>query len=109
MELIDRTRPGHRKILAFFLVDPNIKVISTANIPCQRRDWWGELVAPELSHRGKLPVELLDKILQDVEGFPLALDEAKKMREELMEERTKYVLDYQQPNFTGSIISLCEH
>jgi hypothetical protein len=109
MELTDKTRPGHRKILAFFLVDPNIKIISTANIPCQRRDWWGELVTPELLRWGKLPVELLDKTLQAVEGFPLSLDRAKELREELMEERKQYVIHYQQANFTGSIISLCEH
>lgn len=31
--LADRSRPGHRKILALFLVDPTIPVISTANVP----------------------------------------------------------------------------
>ncbi|PFH45012.1 hypothetical protein AMATHDRAFT_163804, partial [Amanita thiersii Skay4041] len=38
--LTDRTKPGYRKILALFLVDPNIRVISTAHVPCQRQDWW---------------------------------------------------------------------
>ncbi|KXN91117.1 hypothetical protein AN958_02893 [Leucoagaricus sp. SymC.cos] len=31
----DPTKPDHRKILALFLVDPRMKIISTANIPCQ--------------------------------------------------------------------------
>lgn len=38
-ELENKTKPGHRKILALFLVDPNIRIISTAHVPSQRRDW----------------------------------------------------------------------
>jgi hypothetical protein len=37
-ELADKTKKGHRKILALFLVDPGIRVISTANVPPQQRD-----------------------------------------------------------------------
>ncbi|KAG5637718.1 hypothetical protein DXG03_004386, partial [Asterophora parasitica] len=33
--LADPTKPGHRKIVALFLDDPNIRIISTANVPCQ--------------------------------------------------------------------------
>ncbi|KAG5633649.1 hypothetical protein DXG03_006869, partial [Asterophora parasitica] len=40
--LADPTKPGHRKIVALFLVDPNIRIISTANVPCQQREWWAE-------------------------------------------------------------------
>ncbi|OJD23982.1 hypothetical protein ACJ73_04661 [Blastomyces percursus] len=40
--LEDASKPGHKKILALFLVDPNIRVISSANVPCQRRDSWAE-------------------------------------------------------------------
>jgi hypothetical protein len=39
-KLADATKPGHRKILALFLVDPGIRIISTANVPPQQRDWW---------------------------------------------------------------------
>ena len=37
-ELADKTKNGYRKILALFLVDPGIRVISTANVPPQQRD-----------------------------------------------------------------------
>ena len=37
-ELADKTKKGHRKILALFLVDPGIRIISTANVPPQQRD-----------------------------------------------------------------------
>lgn len=46
-KLIDPTKPGDRMIVAMFLVDPNIKVISTAHVPCQRMDWWTETLAPK--------------------------------------------------------------
>ncbi|KAG8424818.1 hypothetical protein J3458_001579 [Metarhizium acridum] len=39
-KLEDPTKPGHRKILALFLVDPAIPVISTANVPPQQKHWY---------------------------------------------------------------------
>ncbi|KAF9481713.1 hypothetical protein BDN70DRAFT_919662, partial [Pholiota conissans] len=58
-KLADPTKPGHRKIVALFLVDPNIKVISTAHVPCQQQDWWWDNVAEHTSKGiGSLPVEL---------------------------------------------------
>ena len=41
-ELDDKSKEGYRKIVAFFLVDPMIEVLSTANVPPQRPDWGGE-------------------------------------------------------------------
>lgn len=32
-KLEDPTKPGHRKIVALFLVDPYVKIISTAKVP----------------------------------------------------------------------------
>ncbi|KAJ3562998.1 hypothetical protein NP233_g9227 [Leucocoprinus birnbaumii] len=106
--LVDPTKPGHRKILAFFLVDPNIKIISTANVPCQRQDWREELVL-ESSVLAKLPAELRDIVVKSRDEFPISLNEAKVVREELMEERKEYVLGYQDQNFKNTSVSLCEH
>jgi hypothetical protein len=92
-----------------FLVDPNIKIISTANIPCQRRDWWADAILSETEAFARLPKELRDKVVDDVEEFPIDMEQAKKLREELMEERKEYVIGYQQANFKNCIISLCEH
>jgi len=33
--LADPSRPGHRKILAFFLVDPSVAIVSTSDVPPQ--------------------------------------------------------------------------
>ena len=37
--LIDRTRPGMRSIVVFFLVDPGVRVTSTEDIPPQQAGW----------------------------------------------------------------------
>jgi len=34
-ELVDTTEPGVRKILVFFLIDPAVRILSTANVPQQ--------------------------------------------------------------------------
>jgi hypothetical protein len=118
-QLADPTKPGHRKILALFLVDPHMKIISTAHVPCQQKDWWWEEVtgfasqhsAPR-SDRGStladLPVELQDHVFKRVEDFPISLEDAKAIRLELMEERKNHVIRDRE-NFSSLTISLCEH
>ncbi|TFK66459.1 hypothetical protein BDN72DRAFT_145431 [Pluteus cervinus] len=115
-QLADPTRPGHRKILALFLVDPHIRVISTANVPCQRRDWWSQTIQESVyggvekdkTRFNQLPVELMGKVVEEVEGFPISLEEAKILREELMEERKAFVIAHEGVLNRFSI-SLCEH
>ncbi|KAF8647115.1 hypothetical protein AX16_006947 [Volvariella volvacea WC 439] len=114
-KLSDPTKPGHRKILALFLVDPNIRVISSANVPCRRRDWWSEEVLKDgmgvVGNDGKvkdLPVELQQLVVEKVEEFPIGMEEAKNIRLELMEERKVFVMEYGKA-FTIIKISLCEH
>lgn len=86
--LKDSTKPGYRKILALFLVDPHTRVLSTSNVPPQRRDWWAREVrkVPPFS---TLPEEIFEQIVQGVEGFPMSWEEACETREKLMEERGK--------------------
>lgn len=113
-KLDDPTKPGHRKILALFLVDPNIRVISTANVPPQRLDWWTETILKDFvntnTHNsfGKLSQELRDQVFESVEDFPIGMDEAKYIRLELMKERKKYIADTADV-FEFNIFSLCEH
>jgi hypothetical protein len=91
--LADPTKPGHRKILAMFLVDPHIKILSTANVPPQRVDWWADEVR-KISPFASLPVELFDRIIDVVDDFPIAWDEALRVREALMGERGKINDEY---------------
>ncbi|KAL0581042.1 hypothetical protein V5O48_000935 [Marasmius crinis-equi] len=108
-QLADPTQPGYRKILAMFLVDPYIRTLSTANVPPQQRDWWAEVVRKDSSTRlGNLPAELMDRVVQMTDEWPISLEEAKKVREDLMAKRRMYVdkvnRDYEQEGF-----SFCEH
>ena len=56
--LADSSRPGHRKILALFLVGPFLCAIGTANVPPQQKDWRAEAIR-EKSKLGGLPMELM--------------------------------------------------
>lgn len=105
-KLADPTKPGHRKILALFLIDPRIRVISTAHVPPQQRHWWAEELY-RLDSLDPLPVELQHKVVEDVD-FPMSLQEAKELRLELMEERKAYVAD-QTDAIMSQTFSLCEH
>lgn len=40
--LRDPTKPGHRRFIALWLVDPYTRIISTANVPPQQAEWWAE-------------------------------------------------------------------
>ncbi|KAF5859558.1 hypothetical protein ETB97_002733 [Aspergillus alliaceus] len=83
--LADKTKPGYRKILALFLVAPQIRTISTANIPPQTADWWDE----RQGHRRDLTKKHVDNLLPvELDGSPITLEVAKKYRLELMEERS---------------------
>ena len=106
-KLEDPSRPGHRKILALFLIDPNCRIISTANVPPQQKAWW----SPEIrdSERlARLPKEVMDQIVEEVDDFPISLDEAKELRLELMEERKVYV-DEVNENIQSETFFFCEH
>jgi hypothetical protein len=43
-KLADPTKPGHRRFIALWLVDPLTRIISTANVPPQQADWWAQSV-----------------------------------------------------------------
>ncbi|KAF7968074.1 hypothetical protein HWV62_32065 [Athelia sp. TMB] len=107
-KLADAARPGHRKILALFLVDPHVKVISSANVPCQRRDWWAEELELSRALPDKLPLEIKKEVVDNMEDFPISLEEAKRLRLELMEERKRFG-GMQDDQFNSTTFSLCEH
>lgn len=111
--LQDQTKPGHRKILCFFIVDPNNdRVVSTDKVPPQQADWWSERVRSAPSKlTSQLPKELLDQIIEAVE-WPMSMEKAKEVREELMEERKRFDKlshDYEGAFSDDRFFSLCEH
>ena len=36
----DSNNPGHHKIVSLVFVESNVEMLSSAGIPCQRKDWW---------------------------------------------------------------------
>lgn len=64
----DNTKPGHCKVLSLFLVDPHIRIISTANVPPQRKDWWTDrecVICFVL--RQRMPQELVNMVLLELD------------------------------------------
>ena len=58
--LEDPTKPGHRRILALFLVDPTQKILSATDVAPQQRGWISKTThgAGQNSAFAKLSVEL---------------------------------------------------
>ena len=86
--LADPTRPGHRKILVFFLVDPCFMIPSASVVAPQQGSWIERAVAGTTLWE-RLPVELQDIVMDHV-NF-MTLEQAKVYRKELMAERTAFV------------------
>ncbi|OJD19357.1 hypothetical protein AJ78_00719 [Emergomyces pasteurianus Ep9510] len=108
-ELADKSKPGHHKIIALYLVDPHIRIISTANVPPQRRDWWTEHLESTGALK-KLPKEFVKMVFGSGNelDFPFSMEEAKRLRVELMAERTARVTE-QDRHFRHREFSLCEN
>jgi hypothetical protein len=104
-ELVDPTKPGYRKIVALFLVHPDIKIPSTSIIPDQQGYLSNEALKSSLGR--VLPAEVLDLIGTHAPNkFTDA--EAKKFREELMDERKAFVDEIDESHFEAEF-SFCEH
>lgn len=108
-KLAEASRPGHRKLLALFLVDPNKKIPSTANIPPQRVDWWAQCInSKENTRFDKLPTEIKDQIFNEVRSFPVSLEQAKRVRKVLMKERGAQEVKTNR-NWRRTEYFFCEH
>ncbi|KDQ58603.1 hypothetical protein JAAARDRAFT_206488 [Jaapia argillacea MUCL 33604] len=111
-ELADPTKPGYRKILCFFLVDPTITILSTSRVPPQQHAWYlNEL--PKAPMLRSLPQELLDMVTDELvdreeSGAIMTMDQAKEEREKLMKERANFVVQLNENVFEMEF-SMCEH
>ncbi|KIO21962.1 hypothetical protein M407DRAFT_28449 [Tulasnella calospora MUT 4182] len=111
-KLVDPTKPGHRKIVALFLVDPENRIPSTSDIPPQQSHWIHEAIVEALvdnnnTKKVSLPVELVDMVADQVDTT-MTLEEAKAYRLELMDERTAFVDVVDEENFCTEF-NFCEH
>ena len=67
------------------LVDPNYRLCSTRNVPPQRHDWWADAVCAELEAVG-LPPEIARMILDRTGEWPIGLEEAEEMKQQIEKE-----------------------
>lgn len=107
----DLSKPGYRKILALFLVDPHIRILSTSKVPPQQKEWWvGEVMgaAGTIDRLSDMPTEMMGHILDDCDGFPISLEEAKEIRAELMKERSRIQVSVEE-GFNENQFNFCEH
>ncbi|KAF2802130.1 uncharacterized protein BDZ99DRAFT_402040, partial [Mytilinidion resinicola] len=106
--LEDKTRPGHRRFLVLWLVDPYYRVMSTRNVSPQRHDWWLEAGLNQVGDKvyGRLPVELATELGEMIGEWPMGIAEAQALRLELMEERTN-LMDTVYGNL--EVYNFCEH
>jgi len=87
-KLVDSSREGHLTAVWFYLVDPEIKpIVSTSLVAPQRKEWIRKAMDENLDKR--LPNEIIEKILEHVEGL-MTEDEAADYRRLLMETRTRF-------------------
>ncbi|KAL4253409.1 Protein of unknown function DUF4246 [Abortiporus biennis] len=114
--LKEKSKPGHRTILVFFLVDPTKRITSTLDIPPQQiasfPDQW---VPPELLDdiEEKLPVELRMEVMKNlINGnggrINFGLKEAEEFRLELMKER-RFARNEVTKEIFERPFALCEH
>jgi hypothetical protein len=77
IQLADPTRPGQMQLLILRLVDPNYRICSTANVPPQQYSWWLSAARVEQAlNTGKLPREVADIIMHEIEDWPVGEVEA---------------------------------
>ena len=107
-ELRDRSKPGHRKIVALFLVDPYIRILSTANVPPQQQEWWAKYAYSASDRLRSLPNEVFENVVTSIDGCPYSLEKAKEYREKLMDERRADVCALNDA-FAETVVSFCEH
>ncbi len=87
VQLADPSRPGHLRYLMLELVDPHYRLCSTRNIPPQQHDWWAEAALGQVDWAGKdLPQEILDKITEGLDSWPMGDKEAVALRAEFASE-----------------------
>ncbi|KAG8724298.1 hypothetical protein FRC09_020359 [Ceratobasidium sp. 395] len=106
-ELKDKTKPGHRKIVALFLVDPAIQRPSTTRVPPQQQEWTSAALLSNKTLGAALAPEIIDLVGSLAEGT-MTLEEAKSYRLELMDERKAFVKENDEKFFQVAF-DLCEH
>ncbi|CAG9948012.1 unnamed protein product [Clonostachys rosea f. rosea IK726] len=94
--LQDKAKPGHRRFIALWLVDPHQRIISTSNVPPQQKEWW-------LQHQDQRNTPVTSQAIPE---NLMTVEEANEHRLKLMEVRTRVdqISEFGVPGY-----SFCEH
>lgn len=63
-KLADPTKPGHRRFIALWLVDPFTRIINTGNVPPQQADWWADRAFGMDDGSAGVPPEILHLVAE---------------------------------------------
>ncbi|KAJ3959799.1 hypothetical protein N0V92_003561 [Colletotrichum tropicale] len=86
-ELLDRSSRGRRRCLTMHLVDPHYRICSTRNVPPQQHDWWVEEGPAKIDWAGHhVPQEIINRIMTEVGEWPMGMEEATRVRDEVISE-----------------------
>jgi hypothetical protein len=83
LELQDQTKPGYFKFIKFFLVDPALRIVSTANVPPQQEEWFMEELK-QIPFFQQLPRDIFALIKNNLE-WPMSFAQARKYRKERLQ------------------------
>lgn len=85
LKLVDKSKPGNRKILVFFLIDPTARILSTRNVPPQQLSWYEDelLKIPPFDRLDEYAVRYITRCLE----WPLSMEEAISFRNKLIRSR----------------------
>ncbi|KAJ2446773.1 hypothetical protein GGF42_005607 [Coemansia sp. RSA 2424] len=84
LELADRTKPGHCKMLTFYFVDPSTRIPSTEIVPPQQQEWYSEDALASEPFRS-LPGLVANGTVEKID-FPISLKEAKQLRSQVFQD-----------------------
>ena len=87
--LVDPKRGGVLRSLAFLLVDPSVRIASTADVPPQQREWLEREMLSPVGALRCLPEVLVREVMAYVGG--VTPQQARKHRERLVAERRAIV------------------
>lgn len=125
-KLVNPDKPGRRQVLVFFLVDPHLRIPSSADVPPQQMEWL-EMAIANIEPFKELPTECLQRILRYVRETDdssedssddssddssgchfISLSQARKRRKQLMVERS-YFRRKATDEWFERPFALCEH
>lgn len=87
-EILDSTKEGEMTLIHFLLVDPDIKpIVSTSSVGPQQKTWIRKALNESLDPR--LPIEVLDNIMEHTEGL-MTDEEAGVYRQEMIKSRARF-------------------